>query len=131
MKNTVWFALSDKTRRKIISLLKIKDLSAGEISDNFSLSKPTISHHLAILKESGIVDSKKEKNNIIYKQEIFEEHLIPFSIDLVKDTLRELGYADFIVKPLPYFRDMEFMEIGWYCLRAQKLESSVQDMLRT
>ena len=66
MKNTVWFALSDKTRRKIISLLKIKDLSAGEISDNFSLSKPTISHHLAILKESGIVDSKKEKNNIIY-----------------------------------------------------------------
>jgi len=66
MKNTVWFALSDKTRRKIISLLKIKDLSAGEISDNFSLSKPTISHHLAILKESGIIDSKKEKNNIIY-----------------------------------------------------------------
>ena len=66
MKNTVWFALSDKTRRKIISLLKIKDLSAGEISDNFSLSKPTISHHLAILKESGIVDSIKEKNNIIY-----------------------------------------------------------------
>ena len=66
MKNTVWFALSDKTRRKIISLLKIKDLSAGEISDNFSLYKPTISHHLAILKESGIVDSKKEKNNIIY-----------------------------------------------------------------
>lgn len=66
-----------------------------------------------------------EKDNVIYKQEVYEEHLIPFSIELVKDTLLELGYADFVVKPLPYFRDMEFMEIGWYCLRAQKLETRV------
>ena len=66
-----------------------------------------------------------EKDNDIYKQETFTECLIPFSIDLVKDTLQELGYADFVVKPLPYFNDMEFMEIGWYCLRAQRLETRV------
>lgn len=63
-----------------------------------------------------------EINNKIYRQEIFEEHLIPFSIDLVKDTLQELGYVDFVVKPLPYFNDMDFMDIGWYCLRAHKIE---------
>ena len=51
----------------------------------------------------------------------FTERLIPFGIDLVKDTLRELGYTDFVVKPLPYFNDMDFVEISWYCLRAQKL----------
>ena len=66
-----------------------------------------------------------EKDNVIYKQEIFEEHLIPFSVELVMDTLRELGYSDFVVKPLPYFGDMDFMEIGWYCLRAQKAEPRV------
>ena len=63
-----------------------------------------------------------EKDNIIYKQEIFEEHLIPFSIELVKDTLKELEYGDFVIKPLPYFNDMDFMDIGWYCLRAKKKE---------
>ena len=61
-----------------------------------------------------------EKDNVIYKQEIYEEHLNPFSIELIKETLQELGYTDFIVKPLPYFDDKEFMEIGWYCFRAKK-----------
>lgn len=81
MKNTVWFALSDKTRRTIISLLKVNDLSAGEIADNFNLSKPTISHHLTVLKESGIVNFKKDKNNIIYSlnDEVVDELLSAFT----------------------------------------------------
>lgn len=66
-----------------------------------------------------------EKDNTIYKQETFTECLIPFSIELIKETLLELGYGGFAVKPLPYFSDMEFMEIGWYCLVAQKIEKNV------
>lgn len=66
-----------------------------------------------------------EKDNNIYKQETFTERLIPFGIDLIKETLLELGYGGFVVKPLPYFSDMEFMEMGWYCLVAQKMEKSV------
>ena len=66
-----------------------------------------------------------EKDNTIYKQETFTECLIPFSIELIKETLLELGYGGFAVKPLPYFSDMEFMEIGWYCLVAQKMEKNV------
>lgn len=66
-----------------------------------------------------------EKDNTIYKQETFTECLIPFSFELIKETLLELGYGGFAVKPLPYFSDMEFMEIGWYCLVAQKMEKDV------
>lgn len=46
--------------------------------------------------------------------------LQPFSIDLVRETLTELGYSDFAVKLLLYFLDMNFTDIPWYCLRAQK-----------
>ena len=61
-----------------------------------------------------------ERDKKIYQQEIFEEVLTPFSIDLLTDTLTKLGYRDIVIKPLPYFHDMDFMDIPWYCLRAQK-----------
>ena len=75
MKKSVWLALSDETRRRIIKLLRFKELNAGEISSHFDLKKPTISHHLAILKDSGIIDYKKDKNNIIYSlnENVLEE----------------------------------------------------------
>lgn len=56
----------------------------------------------------------------IIRQEIFEEHLTPFPIDLIISTLNELGYEDLLVKPLPYFQDQKFEEVSWYCLRAKK-----------
>lgn len=40
-------------------------------------------------------------------QETFEEHLTPFSIDLVISTLNKLGYEDLLIKPLPYFQDQK------------------------
>ena len=46
----VFKALSDPTRRKILELLREHELSAGEIAEAFNISKPSISHHLAILK---------------------------------------------------------------------------------
>ena len=44
-----WSAMSDPTRRKILQLLKNKDMNAGEIADCFNMTKPSISHHLNIL----------------------------------------------------------------------------------
>jgi DNA-binding transcriptional ArsR family regulator len=49
--NLPFKALADPTRRKIIMLLKEKDLTAGEIADQFDMTKPSISHHLNILKQ--------------------------------------------------------------------------------
>ena len=65
MKN-IFKALNDPTRREILELLKTKDMAAGEIADKFNISKPSISHHLDLLKQAGLVVSVKEGQFIIY-----------------------------------------------------------------
>lgn len=64
--NALFKALNDETRRKIIELLKKRDMNAGEISDEFSMSKPSISHHLDILKRADLVSSEKKGQFIEY-----------------------------------------------------------------
>src|SRR5437762_1636440 len=64
--NHLFQALSDPTRRKILDMLKKKDLTAGEIADEFSMTKPSISHHLDILKRANLVVSEKEGQFITY-----------------------------------------------------------------
>ena len=64
--NHLFQALSDPTRRKILDMLKKKDLTAGEIADAFNISKPSISHHLDILKRANLVVSEKQGQYITY-----------------------------------------------------------------
>jgi len=64
--NTLFKALNDTTRREILELLKDKDLTAGEIADQFNISKPSISHHLDLLRQAGLVVSVKEGQYIYY-----------------------------------------------------------------
>lgn len=64
--NNLFKALNDETRRKIIELLKEKDMDAGEIADKFEISKPSISHHLDILKRADLITSEKKGQHIIY-----------------------------------------------------------------
>lgn len=73
----VWKALSDPTRRKILTLLKDKDMNAGEIANEFNMTKPSISNHLNILKQADLVDAEKQGQNVIYslKTSVLEEIL--------------------------------------------------------
>ena len=64
--NAIFKALNDATRREILELLKIKDLTAGEIADHFNISKPSISHHLDILKQADLLTSEKKGQFVIY-----------------------------------------------------------------
>jgi ArsR family transcriptional regulator len=64
--NILFKALNDSTRREILELLKKKDLTAGEIADRFHISKPSISHHLDLLKQAELVNSVKEGQYIYY-----------------------------------------------------------------
>ncbi len=64
--NLTFKALSDKTRREILQLLKEGDLSAGEIATNFPISKPSLSHHLNTLKQADLVINRREGQNIYY-----------------------------------------------------------------
>lgn len=64
--NDAFKALSDPTRRTILQLLKERDLTAGEIADHFNISKPSISHHLSILKQAKLVQDERQGQNIVY-----------------------------------------------------------------
>ncbi|HEX3387188.1 MAG TPA: autorepressor SdpR family transcription factor [Mucilaginibacter sp.] len=64
--NTLFKALNDQTRRDILELLKEKDMTAGDIADKFDISKPSISHHLDLLRQAGLVVSVKEGQFIFY-----------------------------------------------------------------
>lgn len=73
--NDVFKALADPTRRKILELLKEKSLNAGEIAEYFNITKPSISHHLAILKNSKLVIDERQGQNIVYSlnMTVFQE----------------------------------------------------------
>ena len=71
-------AMSDPTRRKILTLLRHNRLSAGEIGKNFDISNAAISYHLAQLKKADLIRESKYKNFIYYElnTSIFEELLL-------------------------------------------------------
>lgn len=64
--NKVFKALNDPTRRDILNLLKQRNMTAGEIAEQFSMSWPSISHHLDLLKQAGLVDSEKKGQFVLY-----------------------------------------------------------------
>lgn len=64
--NSIFKALNDPIRRDILDLLKDKDMSAGDIAEHFNIGKPTISHHLDLLRQAGLVTSEKQGQFIIY-----------------------------------------------------------------
>lgn len=73
----VWEALSDATRRKILTLLRDRPYMAGEIAENFTLTGATVSHHLSVLKESGLIVGEKKAQTITYSLNttVFQELL--------------------------------------------------------
>lgn len=64
--NYLFKALNDETRRQILEMLKEKDMTAGDIAEAFNISKPSISHHLDILKRADLVSSEKKGQFITY-----------------------------------------------------------------
>jgi DNA-binding transcriptional ArsR family regulator len=86
--NLLFKALGDKTRREILELLKKKELTAGEIADEFNITKPSISHHLDILKQANLVTAVKNGQFIIYSLNTTEfEELIKWFITISKDKI--------------------------------------------
>ena len=79
--NTVFKALSDPTRREVLTLLRDGPKSAGEISAKFAVSKPTMSAHFAVLREAGLVRSEKQGKAVIYQLQmsVLEDALFGFT----------------------------------------------------
>jgi ArsR family transcriptional regulator, arsenate/arsenite/antimonite-responsive transcriptional repressor len=77
MLDTTLRALGDPTRREILRALRGGDLTAGEISGRFPMTAATVSHHLAVLREAGLVRAERSGRNQVYSLEatVFQEFL--------------------------------------------------------
>jgi ArsR family transcriptional regulator, arsenate/arsenite/antimonite-responsive transcriptional repressor len=81
--NNTFKALSDPTRREILNLLKSGEMTAGDIADQFEMTKPTLSHHFTILKEADLIYSRKEAQTIWYSLNTSVlDDLVRWAIDL-------------------------------------------------
>jgi DNA-binding transcriptional ArsR family regulator len=77
----VFKALSDPTRRRVLQLLRKGPLSAGELSEHFAVSKPTMSAHFAVLLEADLIAAEKRGRTIHYqlKLSVLEDALLGFA----------------------------------------------------
>ncbi len=78
---SVFKALADPTRRKILQLLKAGPMNAGELADHFGVSKPTMSAHFAVLREAELIGSEKDGKHVTYwlNATVLEEALLAFA----------------------------------------------------
>jgi DNA-binding transcriptional ArsR family regulator len=77
----IFKALSDDTRRRVLELLRQGPMTAGELADQFAVSKPTMSAHFAVLREAGLVSSEKQGKSVVYALQlsVLEDALLAFA----------------------------------------------------
>ncbi len=76
--NRVYKALADPTRRRILSLLRERPMTAGELAGQFVLSWPTMSGHFAVLREANLVQTDRVASTVTYRlnQTVLQEALM-------------------------------------------------------
>jgi DNA-binding transcriptional ArsR family regulator len=79
--NKVFKALSDPTRRRVLQLLRKRPMTAGELAEQFAVSKPTMSAHFAVLREADLIEAEKSGTTITYrlKMSVLEDALLSFT----------------------------------------------------
>ena len=65
--NRVYRALADPTRRRVLALLRERDMTAGELASKFDLTWPTMSGHFAVLREADLIQADKVGTTIHYR----------------------------------------------------------------
>jgi len=77
----VFKALSDPTRRRVLQLLRKGPMTAGELSEHFDVSKPTMSAHFAVLQQADLIEAEKNGRTIVYrlKMSVLEDALLSFA----------------------------------------------------
>ncbi len=79
--SSVFKALADPTRRRVLELLRKAPMSAGDLADHFDVSKPTMSAHFAVLLSADLIQADKQGRTIMYrlKMSVLEEALLGFA----------------------------------------------------
>jgi ArsR family transcriptional regulator, arsenate/arsenite/antimonite-responsive transcriptional repressor len=95
--DNVFEALSSTVRRKILAYLSATELSAGEIAERFDISKPSISKHLSVLENAGLIKSERRgqfihyslvRDNLVNTLNGYIQEVCPVSRPLKKESAR-------------------------------------------
>ena len=90
--NAVFKALSDPTRREILRLLSRGEKTAGDLAERFDMSKPSMSHHFAVLKEADLISSRRNGQQIWYSlNTTVAQDAISWVMDLVERSGKKRG----------------------------------------
>ena len=85
--NEVFKAVADPTRREILRLLRHEEMSAGDVAARFDMTKPTMSHHFAVLKAAGLITSRREGQTIWYAlNTTVLEDVLAWTLDLAQSA---------------------------------------------
>jgi ArsR family transcriptional regulator, arsenate/arsenite/antimonite-responsive transcriptional repressor len=76
--------LADPTRREILALLRRGEMTAGDLAQHFDMTKPSMSHHFAVLKEAELITSRREGQQIWYElNTTVVQDLVAWAMDLM------------------------------------------------
>jgi DNA-binding transcriptional ArsR family regulator len=90
--NAAFKALADPTRRKILAMLRRSEMTAGALAEQFDMTKPSMSHHFAVLKEADLITSRREGQQIWYGlNTTVVQDLMAWTMDLLKDGNHSKG----------------------------------------
>jgi ArsR family transcriptional regulator len=85
--NKAFKALADPTRRKILGLLRKGEMTAGDLAERFAMTKPSMSHHFAVLKDADLVTSRRDGQQIWYGlNTTVVQDLMAWALDLIGDN---------------------------------------------
>jgi len=83
-------ALADPTRREILALLRRGEMTAGALAEKFDMTKPSMSHHFAVLKEAELITSRREGQQIWYTlNTTVVQDLVAWAMNLAGDGKRK------------------------------------------
>jgi ArsR family transcriptional regulator len=81
--NLAFKAIADPTRREILRMLRTEEMTAGDLAERFDMTKPSMSHHFAVLKEAGLVTTRREGQMIWYAlNTTVVEDVLAWAVDL-------------------------------------------------
>ena len=90
--NETFKALADPTRREILALLRKGEKTAGDLAERFDMTKPSMSHHFAVLKEADLITSRREGQQIWYAlNTTVVQDLMAWAMDLIGDGHNSKG----------------------------------------
>jgi DNA-binding transcriptional ArsR family regulator len=90
--NQTFRALADPTRREILDLLRQGEMTAGALAEKFDMTKPSMSHHFAVLKDADLITSRRDGQQIWYGlNTTVVQDLMAWAMRLMEDGKKKDG----------------------------------------